>query len=242
MPFHFLNTRSSAIPTTPSSATAAILAVVVALSAAGSSVHAQDAVSEDETAIRDVFAAYKDALAIEDGDAAAGLVTSNSIAYYGYMRDHALFSAPEVVQELELFDQLQVLLLRLRLPADSLEMLNAREIFSVGIKRGWTDQESTARLELGTVNVYRDEALTTALQGQMETPMELFRFVREDGKWRQDLIHTLRVAGQMIGEAFEQAEMDKAEFVTTMLQYSEGFEIGPEVWEPLRERPAGGRD
>ncbi len=194
----------------------------------------------DEALIRETFSAYKRALETRDGVAAVELVTPSSIAYYNAMREHALFSTREELQGLEVFDQVQALLFRVRLPADSLDMLNALGTFTLGIERGWIDQGSNGQLGLGTVSIHRDEALSTAIQGEAETPMQLFRFVRVSGQWRQDLVHTIRVAGSMLNEAQALTETDGAEFVATILQYK-GYEIGPEAWEPLRERPRSTR-
>jgi hypothetical protein len=179
-------------------------------------------------AVRDVVRQYQDAVRRRDGAAAARLVTADTRAFYGRMRDMAV-SAPEAqVRAAPLIERISILMYRHRVPAEELRALPADSAFAYTIRSGWVTAMDGD--EFAAQAAVYGEGDRAALRNMGDT-----FFVREDGAWRWDMLPLILGASEEFGEGLETPE-EQDEFTMLVLRMSNGREPSPEIWKPIGPR------
>ena len=187
----------------------------------------------DAKAVRRVFSAYRSALLAGEGDAAAALLTRSTYDYYDEMRRLALYADAGTVQAQSLINQLQVLMLRLRLPADELESLSPEELIAHAVDQGWIGKESVLTLQPGKVRSEGDVAvLHVEIDGEDAGPA--FHFRRESGAWRLDLVPTTQAGNAALQMAARRQDIPEREFLLVLVESVLGRKVGSEAWLPPR--------
>lgn len=177
-------------------------------------------------ALRDVVRQYQAAVNRRDGAAAARLVTRETRAYYGRMRDMAV-SAPEAaVRAAPLMDRVSILLYRHRVPAAELRALAPEAAFARTIEGGWVAASEEDPLAEGSRAFGEGDRAVLRFGGD-EVP-----FLREDGAWRWDMMPMILGASDEFSEGLESQE-EEDEFVLFVLQQSDGRAPSPDIWQPL---------
>jgi hypothetical protein len=188
----------------------------------------------DSDAVRKVFGSYREALLTGKGGDAAALLAKPTFAYYEQMRQLALWGEAEAVRGQVLANQLQILLLRLRVPAVKLEKMSSRELIAYAIDEGWIGKESAGKLQPGDVLVEKDIAtLAVVIEGTGAAPG--FRFHREEGRWRLDLVPLLQMSSVMLQLVAKQKGVPEEQLMLEMLERVVDRKVGPEVWTPPRK-------
>lgn len=190
----------------------------------------------DEGSVRDAFVNYRSALLAGDGAAAAAHLSQSTYDYYDAMRRFALYGDAKTVQDQPVTDQLQILLLRLRVAPQMLESLSPVGLIAHSIEQGWIGRSSVERIEPGKVVTQGDAAIIhVVVDGEDRGPA--FRFHRELGVWRLDLVPVMRATDASIRMAIEREGMGESDFMLAVVERAIGREIGIEAWIPLREPP-----
>jgi hypothetical protein len=191
------------------------------------------ALADDAEDIRQVFGSYRAALLAGQGEAAAVLLSRSTHAYYDEMRRLALFGDAASVQRLSMVDQINVLLLRLRIPVDELERLSPQELIVHAVNQGWIGKNGVSNTQAGEVLTEGDVAVVHAIVGGRDAgPM--FRFNREDGAWRLDLVPTMRAVNAALQTAAQAAGVSEQQFMLGAIGSVVGRRVGPEAWVPPR--------
>ena len=201
-------------------------------------VAAAPVVAEDDAeAVRRVFSAYRAAILAGKGDAAAALLSRSTYAYYDEMRQLALRGDAASVQSQSLVNQMQVLMLRLRVPLGQLESLAPRELIAYAVDQGWIGKQSVLKLQPGKVHAEGDVAvLDVIIDAQEAGPA--FSFNRESGAWRLDLVPTTQLGNAALELAARQQGIPESEFMLVLIESVLGRKVGAEAWVPPRGRPA----
>jgi len=184
-------------------------------------------------AVRETFERYRRALVEEDGEAAAGLVSSNTIEAYQGFRDLALTGSADAVKELSMVDRMQVLLLRHRIEPDALETMNGRGAFAHAVNQAWVGSGGIQRLQIHRVAVRGDEATANVGMGPAPSP-ELFRFAKEEGQWRFDLMPSLSSAEGALQQMAAARGVEENEFLLGMIGAMSGEPATEALFEPPR--------
>lgn len=179
----------------------------------------------DAQAVRDVVRQYQAAVNQRDGAAAARLVTAETRAYYGRLRDLAVSASEAEVRAMPLMERINVLMYRHRIPADELRALPAGEAFAYTIQNGWVD--ATDGEEVASQGEVYGEGDRAVLRYGEDMP-----FARESGAWRWDMMTMIRGVGATIGADFDTPE-EEEEFLMLVLRMSNGREPSPDLWRPL---------
>ncbi|TXH77352.1 MAG: sel1 repeat family protein [Lysobacteraceae bacterium] len=118
----------------------------------------------------------------------ADFVASASDAHFEFLRDAALYAAPEQLRRIPLSDRILVYLFRMNFAPKSLKRMNGRALIKTCATDGWCGMaepdEGEEMLGLTYVTVLGDQAI-----GEYGAPTEnQFQFgpvfVRENGQWR----------------------------------------------------------
>jgi hypothetical protein len=173
--------------------------------------------------VRAAMSAYEDAVLARDGRVAGQHVTRASHAYYARFREMALGAPEAVLRAAPLLDRLTILMIRHRIPADQLRKLSGDSVFPYMIENGWV------RGSRGSTTV--KEVYGSGARAAIRSNGEMY-FLREDGAWRLDLVHTAAVAANGVFRGLE-GRMTEDEFLLFTLEHSTGRKPGPEIWQPL---------
>lgn len=184
-------------------------------------------------AVRETFEGYRRALVAEDGEAAAGLVSESTLEAYQRYRDLALTGSEEAVKELSMVERMQVLILRHRVEADALEMMTGRGVFAHAVDEGWVGAGGIGRLQIHRVNVRGDQATANVGMGPAPSP-ELFRFLKEEGEWRFDLMPTLTSAEGALQQMAAARGVEENEFLLGMITSMSNEPATEALWQPPR--------
>jgi hypothetical protein len=185
----------------------------------------------DEEAILQAFERYKDAILEQDGERAAGLVTRNTLAYYGDMGDLAIDAGPEVVLGRRLVDRLTIATYRILLDVQSIRQMSARELFVFAVDEGLIGSRSDiAALEVGDITVSGDTAAANAVREGQETPLE-WEFRREGEQWRLDLEALLAISNLVLQDLAREAGLTENQLIYQSLEATTGQRVTSEIWE-----------
>jgi hypothetical protein len=188
--------------------------------------------AEDEAkAARGAFEAYLDALSRKNGRAAAGAITSDTLEHYEKLRVAALGARAEEVRRLGLMDQVFLLILRAEVEPKELRRWSAPELFAESVQRGWMDPSAVARASLGKVAVRGNLAAAKMTADGQELPFE-WRFEREKGVWKNDLLHVLRFVQAVITQQVKASGKDENQFVREAVEGALGRKVPPTLWDP----------
>lgn len=185
-------------------------------------------------AVRETFEHYRRALLAEDGESAAGLVSTNTLEAYQRYRDLALTGSEDAVKELSMVERMQVLLLRHRIEPDALEMMTGRGTFAHAVDEAWVGSGGIQRLQIHRVTVRGDEANANVGMGPAPSP-ELFRFTKEEGEWRFDLMPSLTSAEGALQQMAAARGIEENEFLLGMIGSMSGEPATEALWQPPRE-------
>ena len=187
----------------------------------------------DAEAVRETFERYRRALVEEDGDAAAGLVSTNTLEAYQRFRDLALTGSAAAVNEVSMVERMQVLLLRHRIEADALESMSGRDAFTHAVDQAWVGSGGIDRLQVHRVSVRGDQATANVGMGRAPSP-DLFHFRKEDGAWRFDLMPSLSSAEGALEQMAAARGVEENEFLLGMIGAMSGEPATEALFEPPR--------
>jgi hypothetical protein len=187
------------------------------------------------------FERYREALLAKDGKAAAAVLDAESIAYYTRMRTLALDGAPAEVKKLPIIDRLSVLRVRHEVGRARLEPMDGAALLAYAVERGWISETSVRQLSLGKVVVRGDSASAEIKVGdKVAPPQYVWRFRREGGAWKFNLVTLLELGEAAVRETVRQSGGTEDEFVFAVLEKLSGKALTDEIWTPLRPSTAGG--
>jgi TIR domain len=190
---------------------------------------------ETVRAVRESFEKFKGYLTSARARA-ADWVSQATVAHYANLRQHALVADREELRDLFFADRLIALRLRVEIPLPNLQEMNAREVLAWGVRRGLVNKENIALGELRSVALLNEHIASAAVirrEGSRSMPVQRLRFVLERGRWRADLVETLRQANRHLDVLRGASDVESEE--TTLLDILSqlcGRRIGEEVWTP----------
>lgn len=192
----------------------------------------------DEKDIRTAFDQYKAALNKSDAKAAAELVDSNSINYYGNIRRYALDYDSTQLMQLPVTDLVTVLLLKQQLPADSLITMDGKAVFIRSMEAdGFADKKQMAQYTVSTVKVDNNTGTVAIKQDSTAIPLPMI-FHKENGHWKLDVTQMLKQAQAVFEDLMNANHKTKMDIVDNWMQ-----DMSPEqqanLWQPLRRSEPG---
>lgn len=187
----------------------------------------------DVQGVFECFAAYKGAILAQQGETAVGHLSRSTIDEYQNYVNLSLTADREEIAELSFINRMQVILMRHRIPLETLRELDGRSAIVFAVDRDWIGKDAVIRTELGDVSVYNDRATAEVAIGGQKAPTR-FQFRRENGKWKFDLLSVLRDSNSAMKRAAEQAGMDEDQFLFSITESVTGKKIDESIWTPPR--------
>lgn len=187
---------------------------------------------DDVADVRACFDNYFAALKTGDGEKAATLVDNNTMQHFARMLDLARNADSVTVRGLDAMDQMTVLSMRMQIPADELQGMDARAAVARSVSQGMMADGGLDGLGLGDVSVEGDKATAPLKMFGFPTPTK-FSFQREDGQWRIDLTSLFDLSKQALGKMAGGDEEGNA-MLMTMLEENTGMPVPASVWHPVK--------
>ena len=187
------------------------------------------------SAIQTTFGAYKAAILEDQGEAAAKLVTQNTLDYFREAKELALYGTASELQERTLTDRMQIAYFRHRIPLETLQELSAAEIFQYAVDRGWVGKNSVTPISLGDLEVEDGRAQAQALVNGQPVPFHLY-FAKESDSWKLDLVPLLGVGDSAFHQLAEQRGITGDDLILQLLSAVSGVEVGKDIWDPPLSR------
>lgn len=191
--------------------------------------------SEDAAAVRRCFAMYKDTLIRQKGDEAAKWVTKSTIDYYGELREVALYGSEEEVRKLSALKKMSILTLRHRVGADSLLKMSAADVWAHGVGQGWSGRNSLQDVEIGKIEFENDAASVEVLVRGRPSRVK-YRFVKEDGAWKMDVLSRLAASEQGMARMVRNQKIEEDEFLIDLLEMTSFTPVPETIWQPPMKR------
>lgn len=196
-----------------------VAATVCALTFNGSSADAAPSRSQREAAdrasIQKVFAQYREALTANEGSKAADLVSARTIVFYDEIVSHALKMPREKMGRLDFVAKFTVLRVRHEFDKAEIEKMTGRQLFILGVDRGWISKSSVASIgQLTEIKVDQHQAAASIAQAP---GIPAFHFVNESGQWKLDLILSFQLANDAMGAEIAKTGMTEEEFIVRAL-------------------------
>jgi hypothetical protein len=177
------------------------------------------------------FTAYSKAVSTQDGDRAADLMSSASLAYYDTLRKAALDADRATLAEEPVADQLTVLSMRAALPAKDLRTLSAHDLVEKAVAVNLISNAATPERGLQQVRITGDRA--TAQLVMAEGAQYPVGFTREGGRWKFDVTSLLKPAESAISQARQQQKMTERQIVDQVLATRFGQAEVKRLYQPV---------
>jgi len=189
--------------------------------------------SLEADAVRKTFTDYKDAVVAADGAAAVRLITQRTVDEYQKYTDWARTANRTTLDSLSAFSKIQVLLIKHRLPNEKLLALHGETVFSYAVDQGWVGEETVMATTIDDIQVSGDSATARVHIDNKKTPNR-YRFSRESGAWKFDLLQTMQAADQVLASQIEQTGLSENDFILRMLEGVSGRKPTETISEPLK--------
>jgi hypothetical protein len=194
----------------------------------------QEAKSQEEaSAVRQSFAAYKEAVLNDKGQEALAVITRNSRQYYGQMKQLALKAPEAEVRQLSTGNKMMVLFIRHRIPLNSLQGMTSENLFVHTVNQGWVGKSGVIKIDIGKVEISGKHAVAEIVHSGQPTPLR-YRFAKEEDKWKMDLSSAMTMAEQSFKQMIKEEDMDEDEFIFTVIELASGKKVPEKIWQPLQ--------
>ena len=187
----------------------------------------------DEKEIRDCFNRYKKAVLNDRGKEAVECVDQKTIKYYEDVLEWTKSAKRQEVEQMSFMDKMMVLMLRHRIPQETVRLKSGKELIICGVENGMIGKDSVANLELEAITVNDDFASAKITINGRAAPIN-YRFAFENGQWKMNLTSILPPAGMAMKAIAQQQGMTDNDFIFFLLENVNGMKPTDSIWEPLQ--------
>lgn len=181
--------------------------------------------------VEDCFSSYRKAILDQDGDTAVTFLSNATIHEYQRYVDWALTAEQQELESLSFINRMQVIILRHRIPLETLRSLDGRSAIIYAVDRDWIGKDSVIRTKVGKIEITDNRATSEVIIGGQKAPNR-FQFRYEGDSWKFDLISLLRDSNTAMKGAAKQAGLSEDEFLFTILESISGEKVDESIWMP----------
>jgi hypothetical protein len=184
----------------------------------------------DEPAVRATFEAYRQALLLRDGKAAAALLSNETVNYYRGIAELAGTGGPDQIKARPLVDRLTIVMLRVLRPPAELAAQDGRALFQYAVEVGLVDSTSIKDNALGRVRITGDLALAQVVVAGQPLPVD-YAFVRSGVDWKLNTVPILPTVSDDMKQAATQAKLSEDDFIFRTVEAATGLKIDGRIYE-----------
>jgi hypothetical protein len=153
-------------------------------------------------------------------------------AYQEYV-SLALTADKKELESLSFINRMQVIVMRHRIPLETLKKLDGRSAIIYAVDRDWIGKDGVIRTELGQISISDKRATAEMEVGGRKAPNRI-QFRHEEDEWKLDLISLLRDSNTAMKEAARRAQLEENEFLFMILESISGKKVDDGIWIPLK--------
>ena len=187
---------------------------------------------QEKQQIIQCFTNYKSAILNDRGTEAVRYSDKNTIDYYAQVLQWVLTASREEGERLSILDKMQVLIMRLRVPAEQLRTMTAEELLVYSIDQGMVGKNGAATLDPGTVTVDGNFGKMTILSNQKDTGMS-YHYNKENGEWKMDLTAVFPQTRVALEAMAKQNDMSENSFIFTLIGTTSPIQPTDDLWVPI---------
>jgi hypothetical protein len=185
---------------------------------------------QDQAAVKQTFLDYQRAIGEKRGDQAADLAAQKTIAYFEWSRKSALTMPEAELRKQSLLDRMQVLVLRAKVDPPMLRKMDGRGLFVHAVNEGMVGKEAQS-LVPGSSEINGDTAqLGLSAGGQTLPPKQGFRFERENGKWKLDVMSIAAVAEGPLRQMLKSIDPDENAAIVKITEQIAQKPLARTIW------------
>lgn len=189
--------------------------------------------SQDNTKIREVFSAYKNAVNTKNGIATYSLINQSTIAFYQQVWDDCKKADSLTISKCPFEEKLWVLTTRHLIPQDLAKQLTAKELFAYLLRNKWIHKEDISQLEIGELEIEGSYAIAQ-MQYKGEDIPYFFQFEKENGSWKVNLISMLETAGRNVEAVIAAGSLSENKFIIESIEKISGKKTNKAIWLPYK--------
>ncbi len=189
--------------------------------------------ADDAAEIRRAFESCQAAILHAEGDKALEHVSKSTLQMYQECRDHALRADAIAVKALPLGKRMLVLQIRHYIGATALKTMDGEAVFIHKIDQDWMGERGSTPRGLEGIEVTGQQA-TARLTVNGQWLGQVFHFVKEDGKWKIDLLAIENAREAKIQQTIRHIGTTENQFLLSILESQSGREVTDAIWEPLK--------
>ena len=210
-----------------------VLALLLVLSACTSKEENISTEGLPEQAVEHCFSTYKSAILKQNGEAAVEQLADRTIDQYQNYVNWALHAERSELESLSFINRMQVIILRHRVPVETLKSLDGRSALVYAVNHDWIGKNEVIRTELGDIDISDSRATSRVLVGDQEAPNR-FQFIFENGSWKFDLSSVITDSNPAMIEAAKRAGKDENDFLFLILESISGKKVSDDIWQPIQ--------
>lgn len=173
---------------------------------------------DDAKSVRACFEVYQQAIADDDGPAAAAVLDAATMNRYAAYRDAALDGRDAIAgSDTPLMDRLCIAIFRMHLTQGQLIAMSPREIVEFAIEHGMIGKQGTGQISIGAIEVCGETAYAETFAEGQRVPCDLV-FRREADRWRLDVTALLPFVEKTYRSVAEMNQLSDDAFVETVLR------------------------
>ncbi|NGY63609.1 hypothetical protein G7043_32290 [Lentzea sp. NEAU-D13] len=188
--------------------------------------------ADESPAVTAAFETYTKAALAKDGATAVSVVATPVFAYFEDVRKLALTGTEQELAAGKLSTRVTVYTMRGGLDAATLRTGSAQDVVKASIDKGLVGEQGIGNLKLGKVTVSGDTASAEVTSQGQKAPFGL-KFVREDGKWKFDMMPVLDMADAAFTGLAKEKNLTPDQLVEQVLVSMYGPAKAAEVRKPL---------
>jgi hypothetical protein len=191
----------------------------------------------DAEQVQATFEAYRNAVAADEGAAAAEWVTEGTLRHAAELRDLALYATRDELESEPVGSEMHVLMFRLHANAEELQAMDGRDAFAFGVDGGLISNLWKAEDELRDLQIEGSGPALVAhrFRGpyKLEPPL---RFVREADRWKLDVMPEFESLSAVTEDNAEEMNVPPRDLARTRIELYSMKVLEPRHLEPLRSR------
>jgi hypothetical protein len=185
-------------------------------------------VEKKSESIFKVFSAYKEALLAADGVEACNLVCAETIGWYSDSIKEALNLDRKELSQQDILKKFTIVRMRHEFPKKEVEQMSGKDMFILGVKKGWVGFASIPNTNLDRVEEKEDTAIGY-MAAAPDTPA--FFFIKENGQWKISLVGSFPLIIKTLKHYIDSKGMTEDEWIISTLNNLSSKKVNPKIFD-----------
>lgn len=178
--------------------------------------------------IQQTYKKYRSALLSNEGLSAWKEIDKRTQDYYHDIARDCISLDRKDFDRLDLISKILILRIRLEYRAEQLKKMDGKDIFTVGVKKGWINNSSVQAIKhLSRVTVNQNMA-----QGFIEQAPDIpaLHFAKEGNDWKLSLWRSFEMGNMALRQTIQSKKMSENEFLKRVLGQLSKYKVDDQIF------------